>query len=97
MLDAKEYETDRQKERISRKPDQRRVNGAVGRQSIDMVLQPVLGDVAIDQRIAIDLRVGMNEPQPQRSAPAASARKIEIQGKTRLGRIIANHSSGPKR
>ena len=67
---AEERKAERQKSRIAGQAHQRRLDGGEARRvahgvAVDAVGEPVGGNVSVEQRIALDLRVRVDKPQAQ--------------------------------
>jgi hypothetical protein len=68
MLAAKQHETGSHEGRIAGQPNPGRVNAVAVRQSEDALIEPILGDVAVDERVASNVRELEVKEEPQRES-----------------------------
>lgn len=65
MIDAKEKETDGEKEWVTRKTNQRGVNSVGASEPINAMPEPIARNFPINQRVAIHDGVIMDKPESQ--------------------------------
>ena len=65
MLVSEQHKTGGQKRRITWQPNPGRVNPVAVGQPEDALIEPILGDVAIDERVAGNVREPEVEEEPQ--------------------------------
>ena len=65
MLDAEEAEAKDEEERIAGQADEGGDDVSGDGSAVDAVEHPVFGDVAVDEGVAFDFRVSVDEPQAQ--------------------------------
>ena len=77
VLDAEEAEAEDEEEGIAGKTDECWVNVGAAGHSVDAVEHPVLRDVSVDEGVAIDFGVGVDEPEAEDGSGGEGEREEE--------------------
>ncbi len=75
MLHAEEAEAEHQKKGIAGEADEGGENFCAAGFAVDAVEHPVLRDVAVEEGVAFDLGIGVNEPEAEGGSGGESERE----------------------